>query len=161
MILYQGRRLEWISWGIQLTFLGHCRYRLCLHNLNQVICGTFVWGIPSDFVVKQFLEKYLNITLSGLHNVTTSFSLIHCELWGSYKASSSSGVNYFLTILDNYFRALWLFFIAEKMEVANIWKNLFTMVQTQSNEHVKIVRTDNDTEFTCLKSYFLENGILY
>jgi hypothetical protein len=35
------------------------------------------------------------------------------------------------------------------------------MVERQYNRKVKIVRSDNGTEFTCMKSYFLEQGIIF
>ena len=35
------------------------------------------------------------------------------------------------------------------------------MVELQFNKQVKIEMTDNGTEFTCLKNYFLENSISF
>jgi len=35
------------------------------------------------------------------------------------------------------------------------------MVEHQFNKQVKIIRTHNGTKFTCMKSYFLENGITF
>ena len=35
------------------------------------------------------------------------------------------------------------------------------MVERQFNKKVKIVRTDNGTEFTCMSAYFLEHGMVH
>lgn len=35
------------------------------------------------------------------------------------------------------------------------------MVERQYNRKLKVVRSDNVTEFTCMKSYFLEHGIIF
>jgi len=35
------------------------------------------------------------------------------------------------------------------------------MVERQFNKQVKIIRTDNKTEFTYMKNYFLENKIIF
>jgi len=35
------------------------------------------------------------------------------------------------------------------------------MVEYQFNKQVKIIRIDNGTKFTCMKNYFLENGIIF
>lgn len=35
------------------------------------------------------------------------------------------------------------------------------MTKRQFNKDEKVVRSDNGTEFTCLKSYFADNGILH
>lgn len=40
-------------------------------------------------------------------------------------------------------------------------KEYFAMIMTQFHKNVKVVRTDNGTEFVFLKSYFLENSILH
>lgn len=39
------------------------------------------------------------------------FALIHCDLWGPYRMVSSSGAAYFLTIVDDYSRAVWIFLL--------------------------------------------------
>ena len=40
-------------------------------------------------------------------------------------------------------------------------KFLFTLVERQYNKYVKIVRSDNGTEFMCLKQYFIKQCILH
>ena len=39
--------------------------------------------------------------------------------------------------------------------------NFFAMVERQYNKQVKTVQSDNGTEFTCMKNYFLEHGIVF
>lgn len=51
-----------------------------------------------------------------------SFSLIHCDLWGPYKTPSSRGARYFLTIVDDYTRAVWTILLLEKKEAPNALK---------------------------------------
>ncbi|XP_074291172.1 uncharacterized protein LOC141617945 [Silene latifolia] len=40
-------------------------------------------------------------------------------------------------------------------------KNFVAMVRRQFSTDVKVIRTDNGTEFTCLKSFFAEQGIMH
>ncbi|CAA7018786.1 unnamed protein product [Microthlaspi erraticum] len=89
------------------------------------------------------------------------FDLIHCDVWGGYRTPSSSGAVYFLTIVDDYSRAVWVFLLVEKREVALTLQNFFAMVERQFEKQVKMVRSDNGTEFTCMKSYFAKEGIIH
>ncbi|CAM8998803.1 unnamed protein product [Rhodiola kirilowii] len=89
------------------------------------------------------------------------FDLIHCDVWGPYRTPSTSGAVYFLTIVDDCSRAVWIFLMTEKREVQVIIRNFMAMVQRQFEKHVKVVRSDNGTEFMCMKSFFNHEGILH
>jgi hypothetical protein len=49
------------------------------------------------------------------------FELIHCDIWGPYKIPSLSGAKYFLTIVDDYSRFTWVFFMHHKHETHNFF----------------------------------------
>jgi len=66
-----------------------------------------------------------------------------------------------LTIVDDYSRVVWIYLLIDKKEVPSTLKMFFSMVEHQFNKQVKNIRTDNKTEFACMKNYFLENGIIY
>ena len=90
-----------------------------------------------------------------------SFDLIHIDLWGRYRVSSSCGTVYFLTIVDDYSRAVWIHLRLEKSEVKTVLPNFISRVSRQFGRSVKTVRSDNGTEFVCLTKYFAEQGILH
>ena len=48
----------------------------------------------------------------------------------------------------------------EKSEVASAFKNFYSMIKTQYNEHIQILCSDNGTEFfnNELNQFFLNNG---
>jgi transposase InsO family protein len=98
--------------------------------------------------------------LSSKH-ASDVFDLIHCDLWGAYRTPSSCGASYFLTIVDDCSRAVWIFLLIDKKEVSQTLTNFLSMVERQYNKKVKIVRSDNGTEFICMKKYFLEHGIIF
>ena len=106
---------------------------------------------------KQTRDKFF---LSA-HQALNIFYLIHCDLWGPYKTPSSCGASYFLTIVDDCSRAVWIYLLKEKTEVSVTLKKNFTLVERQYNKCVKMVRSDNGTEFMCLKHYFIQQGILH
>ena len=89
------------------------------------------------------------------------FDLIHCDLWGAYRVPASCGGIYFLTIVDDCSRAVWIYLLNRKNEVACVLKNFIVMVRQQFEKNVKIVRSDNGTKFMCLTKYFAKHGILH
>ena len=88
------------------------------------------------------------------------FDLIHCDLWGPYSVSSMSGAHYFLTIMDDHSRAVYL--INDKSSVPRCMKNFCATVHTQFHKDVKLVRTDNGIEFinSQLNEFYSNHGIL-
>lgn len=94
-------------------------------------------------------------------NAISTFELIHCDVWGPYSIKSSCGASYFLTIVDDYSRGVWVYLMGAKSEVGKIIEIFFAMASTQFNKKVKRVCSDNGTEFTCLRKFFEKQGTLY
>ena len=67
----------------------------------------------------------------------------------------------FLTIVDDYSRAVWVYLLLEKREVATSLKEFFKMVERQFGKKIKVVQSDNGGEFMCMKTYFTSEGILH
>lgn len=42
------------------------------------------------------------------------FNLIHCDIWGPYPISTLFGARYFLTIVDDFSRATWVYLFTDK-----------------------------------------------
>lgn len=59
------------------------------------------------------------------------FDMIHCDIRGSYKMSSFCGAHYFLTILDDVSKAIWVYLLKEKGEAGNLLKNFVAFVHNQ------------------------------
>ncbi|KAL1200788.1 Retrovirus-related Pol polyprotein from transposon RE1 [Cardamine amara subsp. amara] len=74
---------------------------------------------------------------------------------------SHCGARYFLTIIDECSRSVWLYLLPTKQEVARTIRDFLALVERQFQKHVKTVRSDNGTEFMCLSSFFREKGILH
>lgn len=73
------------------------------------------------------------------NKAAASFDLIYCDVWGPYKTPSSSGAKYFLTIVDDFSRAVLIFLMSEKREVAVIFQNFMAMVDRQFGKGIKII----------------------
>ncbi|GAA0161672.1 hypothetical protein LIER_39276 [Lithospermum erythrorhizon] len=92
---------------------------------------------------------------------STAFDLLHCDLWGPNKLPASNGACYFLTIVDDYSRAVWVYLLHAKSDVFTIFRSFMAMITRQFQASVKVVRSDNGTEFKPLLSYFTTHGILF
>ena len=75
------------------------------------------------------------------------FDVVHMDLWGPYKTPTLDRKHYFLTIVDDYSRFVWVHLLQLKSETIVAIKNFLSMIKTQFNSHVKVVRSDNGTEF--------------
>ncbi|KAJ0008304.1 hypothetical protein Pint_29598 [Pistacia integerrima] len=79
------------------------------------------------------------------------FELIHCDIWGPYKIASFFGAKYFLTIVDDYSRFTWVFFMHHKSETQHLLINFFSFVQTQFHVSIANIRVDNGGEFYSMR----------
>ena len=89
------------------------------------------------------------------------FDLIHCDLWVPYRTTAFCGSRYFLTIVDDHSRQVWLYLLPDKEKVAQHLREFFSMIEHQFSKKVKTLGSDNGTEFLCLTSYFQEHGIIH
>lgn len=93
-----------------------------------------------------FREKQTREVFSDSLNKTKEcFSLVHCDVCGPYRVPSSTGAVYFLTIVDDYSRAVWTYLLLQKSEVSKVLKNFFAYTERQFGKTVKMVRRDNGT----------------
>lgn len=76
-----------------------------------------------------------------------TFELIHSDFCGSMQKRSHSGERYFVTFVDDYSRALWTYFMSQKSEVFNLFKNFYPMVKNQFKTTINTVRSDNGGEY--------------
>nr|GMC49225.1 retrovirus-related Pol polyprotein from transposon TNT 1-94 [Ipomoea batatas] len=90
------------------------------------------------------------------------FDLIHCDIWGGYKTASFSGAHYFLTIVDDFSRGVWVYLMKHKSEVSHHLVSFCNMISTQFGKVVKQIRADNGMEFRSnyMLDYYKECGII-
>lgn len=69
------------------------------------------------------------------------FELIHVDLWGPYRTQSLCGCYYFLTVVDDFSRGVWVFLLTDKTQVQQTLKKF----SRQFSKEVKIIRSDNGT----------------
>ncbi|KAJ9542762.1 hypothetical protein OSB04_029268 [Centaurea solstitialis] len=98
---------------------------------------------------------------SGIHTTKGPLDYIHSDLWGPARVTSYGGASYMLTIIDDFSRRVWAFFLKRKTDVFGTFRDWRTMVEKQSGKEVKYLRTDNGLEFCSeeFNAYCRKNGI--
>ena len=64
------------------------------------------------------------------------FDMIHCDIWGGYRTFSLTHGSYFLTIVDDYSQAVWVYIIKHKYEASDYLINFYSLVQTQFKRNI-------------------------
>ncbi|KAI3730698.1 hypothetical protein L1987_61872 [Smallanthus sonchifolius] len=97
------------------------------------------------------------------HKSSAVGELVHLDVWGPYKVQSREGYKYFLTIVDDYTRSVWVYLLKNKSEVFFSIEIFCTMIKTQFDRHVKVFRSDNGTEFVNnqMSDFVKKNGIIH
>ena len=65
------------------------------------------------------------------------FELLHLDVWGPYQRATHAGFQYFLTIVDDFSRATWLFLMRHKSETTSHIKYYLAHVGTQFSVSIK------------------------
>nr|GEX23881.1 putative ribonuclease H-like domain-containing protein [Tanacetum cinerariifolium] len=99
--------------------LGHVNFK----TMNKLVKGNLVRGLPS----KTFKNDH---------------TCVACQ-----KGKSINHKTYCLVVTDDFSRFSWVFFLATKSETSRILKKFITEIENQLNKKVKVIRSDNGTEF--------------
>ena len=98
---------------------------------------------PTCILGKQHRKKFPK----GAHLVKACLDYIHADLWGPAKETTFGGNRYFLSIIDDFSRKVWVYLLKSKDQTLESFKTWKTLVENQVDRKVKCLRTDNGLEF--------------
>ncbi|KAJ0859324.1 putative RNA-directed DNA polymerase [Helianthus annuus] len=86
---------------------------------------------------------------------------VHSDLWGPARVASKGGTNYILTIIDDFSRKVWSFFLKHKRDVFSTSRNWKVQVEKQSGLVVKYLGIDIGLKFCSeeFNAYCRKEGI--
>lgn len=95
------------------------------------------------------------------HHTKGTLDYIHSDLWGPSRVPSHRGARYFLSIIDDFSRKVWIYILKNKSESFAKFKEWKALVETQTGRKIKRFRTDNGLEFCSeeFDKFCKENGI--
>ena len=89
-------------------------------------------------------EKQRRVKFSkGMHNTKGTLDYLHFGLWGPSRVPSNGGANYMLTIINDFSKRVWTFFLKHKSDVFATFKEWKIMIEKQ----IKCLHNDNGLEF--------------
>lgn len=88
--------------------------------------------------------------------------LVHGDICGLISPSTAAGNRYFLLMVDDYSRAMWVYFLKCKSEAFSMFKRFRALVETGQEKKIRVFRTDRGREFTSeeFNSYCEDTGII-
>ena len=91
------------------------------------------------------------------------FELVHTDVWGPSRTTSTLEFRYFVTFIDDYSRCTWLFLMKTRVELFSIFQKFHAEIRTQFNTSIRILRSDNAKEYssTSFSSFTSSHGILH
>ncbi|KAI3692233.1 hypothetical protein L6452_32044 [Arctium lappa] len=146
--------------------------RMCHMNfktMNKLVKNNLVRGLPSkvfscdDHCVACFKGKQHKTShkTKELNTISSCLQLLHMDLFGPTNVMSIGKKSYCLVIVDDYSRFTWVYFLRTKDETSGLIKSFILRIENQTNQKVKVIRSDNGTEFKFfdLNTFCEEKGI--
>ncbi|GJR55086.1 putative ribonuclease H-like domain-containing protein [Tanacetum coccineum] len=145
--------------------LGHINFK----NINTLVKDNLVRGLSTKcFENDQTCVACLkgnqhraSCKSKVLNPITKPLFMLHMDLFGPTFVSSLMHKKYCLVVTDDYNRFTWVFFLTTKDETSEILKNFIKEIENLVDRKVKIIRSDNETEFKnkVMDDFCRENGI--
>ncbi|GJX19421.1 putative ribonuclease H-like domain-containing protein [Tanacetum coccineum] len=131
--------------------LGHVNFK----NINKLVKGHLVRSLPSKVFVndhtcvayKKSKQHKASCKAKLERTIRKPLELLHMDLFGPVLVESINKKKYCLVVTDDFSRFSWVFFLATKVETAEILCKFIIGLENQLNHKVKIIRCDHGTEF--------------
>nr|GEX39603.1 putative ribonuclease H-like domain-containing protein [Tanacetum cinerariifolium] len=132
-------------------WLGHINFK----TMNKLVKGNLVRGLPlkvfennhTCVACKKGKQHKASCKTKPVNSVSQPLQRLHMDLFRPTFVKSLNKESYCLVVTDDYSRFSWVFFLATKDKTSTIFKTFITGIENQINHKVKIIRSDNRTEF--------------
>nr|GEW47428.1 putative ribonuclease H-like domain-containing protein [Tanacetum cinerariifolium] len=131
--------------------LGHINFK----TINKLVKGNLVRGLPTKVfendntrvACKKGKQHRASCKTKPVSSVDQPLYRLHMDLFGPNFVKCLNKKSYCLVVTDDYSRFTWVFFLATKDETSPILKTFITGLENQLSLKVKVIRSDNGTEF--------------
>nr|GEZ18943.1 putative ribonuclease H-like domain-containing protein [Tanacetum cinerariifolium] len=126
-----------------------------IFGATKLVKGNLVRGLPTKVfennntcvACKKGKQHRAFCKTKPISSVDQPLFRLHMDLIGPTFVKSLNKKSYCLVITDDYSRFTWVFFLANKDETSPILKTFITGLENQLSLKVKVIRSDNGTEF--------------
>ena len=84
------------------------------------------------------------------HKTTHPFQIIHTDIWGPSPFMSIASYKYYVSLVDDYSRFVWIYSCKLKSEVAAIVTQFISLVERQFYTKIKCIQSDWGGEYRSL-----------
>ncbi|GKC45397.1 putative ribonuclease H-like domain-containing protein, partial [Tanacetum coccineum] len=131
--------------------LGHVNFK----TINKLVKGNLVRGLPSKFFeinqtcvgCQKGKQHKASCKAKAVSSICQPLQMLHMDLFGPTFVKSLMKKTYCLVVTDDFSRFTWVFFLATKDETTGILKSFITGIENLIDLKVKIIKSDNGTEF--------------
>nr|GEY05196.1 hypothetical protein [Tanacetum cinerariifolium] len=113
--------------------------QMCEKKNSVLFTDTECLVLSSDFKLPDASQVLLRVPKEN--------NMLHMDLFGPTFVKSLNKKSYCLVITDDYSRFTWVFLLATKDETSPILKTFINGLENQLRLKVKVIRSDNGTEF--------------
>ena len=98
---------------------------------------------------------------SGGKQCDKVLGLVHSDVCGQIGTQSLSGAEYLLTFIDDKTRYTWIYVLKHKRQVFQTFLEWKALIEKSTGQTLKILRTDNEGEYTSAEfhNYLKKEGI--
>lgn len=129
--------------------LGHVNFQaLSFKSKNEMVEGMPVVTVPKENCTGCLMAKQArkSFPAQSLYRANKVLELVHGDLCGPLTPETPSGNRYFLLLVDDFSRYMWVYMLREKGEAFDAFKRFKALVESGSDK-MKAFRTDRGGEF--------------
>ena len=129
---------------------GHINFQsLCGLANKQIVHGVDPISNAKDIVCVSCLKSKITTQpfTSSESRAENIGELIHSDVCGPFQTKSHGSSRYFLTFIDDKSRRIFVYFLRTKDQVFATFKSFKKMIELQSGNKIKTLRTDNGGEY--------------
>jgi transposase InsO family protein len=147
------------------AWLGSARFQPYLKRLSA---KEMVRGLPCLDHVEQFCDvcvltkqRQLPFPQQSSFRSKERLELVHGDLCGPVTPATPGGRHYFLLLVDDLSRYMWVMILGSKGEAANAIRRVQVAAEAECGRKLRVLRTDNGGEFTTAEfaSYCADEGV--
>lgn len=162
-----------VSHTVNSTSVNHELFAMWHNRLGHAPLGKLkhVPSIPKDILLCKDgmcitcpMAKFTKVPYPiSESKALTAFELLHIDIWGLYRVPTKNKHRFFLTVVDDYTRASWVFLLYQKLQSLATLQTFIKFAEVHFGATVKTLRSDNALEFdnSPYRDYFASKGILH
>jgi transposase InsO family protein len=145
--------------GDDEAWLWHARFEhLSFDALKELARHGMVRGLPRIEHVGELCDSCLagkqrrrSFPKTARYRADEQLELVHGDLCGPITPATHCGRKFFLLLVDDYSRYMWLYLLSSKAEAAAAIRQFKARVETETGKKLKVLRTDRGGEFNSIE----------